>query len=118
MDGAGVLSLVGLDEVGIVGHACLLGFHGNFVDSWRYWAMTTMSRYRCAALLLSGALLVAGCSEKAETLAEKKAAASVPGAPPGGAADIAAKAATASKRSEERRVGKECVSTCRSRWSP
>src|SRR3546814_6258284 len=24
----------------------------------------------------------------------------------------------ACKRSEERRVGKECVSTCRSRWSP
>src|SRR3546814_9021893 len=63
--------------------------------------MTTMSRYRCAALLLSGALLVAGCSEKAETLAEKKAAASVPGAPPGGAADIAAKAATASKVEEK-----------------
>src|SRR3546814_2353455 len=36
----------------------------------------------------------------------------------------AAASATASKasriegRSEERRVGKECVSTCRSRWSP
>src|SRR3546814_9172323 len=29
----------------------------------------------------------------------------------GGGADIA-------HRSEERRVGKECVSTCRSRWSP
>src|SRR3546814_12997685 len=27
-------------------------------------------------------------------------------------------AAASSKRSEERRVGKECVSTCRSRWSP
>src|SRR3546814_20646663 len=26
--------------------------------------------------------------------------------------------APASSRSEERRVGKECVSTCRSRWSP
>src|SRR3546814_9489577 len=26
--------------------------------------------------------------------------------------------ATSSKRSEERRVGKECVSTCRSRWAP
>src|SRR3546814_12414267 len=26
--------------------------------------------------------------------------------------------ATGEKRSEERRVGKECVSTCRSRWSP
>src|SRR3546814_2158420 len=25
---------------------------------------------------------------------------------------------TAHERSEERRVGKECVSTCRSRWSP
>src|SRR3546814_11322531 len=27
-------------------------------------------------------------------------------------------AATEEFRSEERRVGKECVSTCRSRWSP
>src|SRR3546814_16443192 len=27
-------------------------------------------------------------------------------------------AALGEKRSEERRVGKECVSTCRSRWSP
>src|SRR3546814_18532776 len=26
--------------------------------------------------------------------------------------------ATSRRRSEERRVGKECVSTCRSRWSP
>src|SRR3546814_16649203 len=26
--------------------------------------------------------------------------------------------ASATRRSEERRVGKECVSTCRSRWSP
>src|SRR3546814_4243240 len=26
--------------------------------------------------------------------------------------------ATKAMRSEERRVGKECVSTCRSRWSP
>src|SRR3546814_20570917 len=30
----------------------------------------------------------------------------------------ALKPRTASKRSEERRVGKECVSTCRSRWPP
>src|SRR3546814_1095884 len=27
-------------------------------------------------------------------------------------------APAAARRSEERRVGKECVSTCRSRWSP
>src|SRR3546814_13182713 len=36
---------------------------------------------------------------------------------------VAARAGTAARkadddRSEERRVGKECVSTCRSRWSP
>src|SRR3546814_20475242 len=28
------------------------------------------------------------------------------------------KASAIDERSEERRVGKECVSTCRSRWSP
>src|SRR3546814_13344738 len=33
-------------------------------------------------------------------------------------AAIAAKPARWLVRSEERRVGKECVSTCRSRWSP
>src|SRR3546814_19939261 len=36
-------------------------------------------------------------------------------APEGGAVQIVVDEAT---RSEERRVGKECVSTCRSRWSP
>src|SRR3546814_2880606 len=30
----------------------------------------------------------------------------------------AGEATIAERRSEERRVGKECVSTCRSRWSP
>src|SRR3546814_7184867 len=29
-----------------------------------------------------------------------------------------ARSHSTSRRSEERRVGKECVSTCRSRWSP
>src|SRR3546814_12327062 len=33
-------------------------------------------------------------------------------------AELALRAATHLVRSEERRVGKECVSTCRSRWSP
>src|SRR3546814_9704120 len=32
--------------------------------------------------------------------------------------DINTEVYTEPKRSEERRVGKECVSTCRSRWSP
>src|SRR3546814_9927945 len=36
--------------------------------------------------------------------------------PEGVEADV--DAAVAAARSEERRVGKECVSTCRSRWSP
>src|SRR3546814_20470875 len=33
-------------------------------------------------------------------------------------AHTAARAIGLARRSEERRVGKECVSTCRSRWSP
>src|SRR3546814_10450506 len=32
--------------------------------------------------------------------------------------DVGEAVSTISSRSEERRVGKECVSTCRSRWSP
>src|SRR3546814_2752688 len=32
--------------------------------------------------------------------------------------DDFAKIVSRTRRSEERRVGKECVSTCRSRWSP
>src|SRR3546814_16934814 len=35
-----------------------------------------------------------------------------------GPADMPKELALAINRSEERRVGKECVSTCRSRWSP
>src|SRR3546814_14290905 len=35
-----------------------------------------------------------------------------------GASGTLKAADTTSGRSEERRVGKECVSTCRSRWSP
>src|SRR3546814_11890759 len=32
--------------------------------------------------------------------------------------ELSRKDETGLRRSEERRVGKECVSTCRSRWSP
>ena len=38
--------------------------------------------------------------------------------PTGPAAASSRRAANTAPRSEERRVGKECVSTCRSRWSP
>src|SRR3546814_7855728 len=31
---------------------------------------------------------------------------------------LSVSARVSARRSEERRVGKECVSTCRSRWSP
>src|SRR3546814_8881428 len=36
----------------------------------------------------------------------------------GAVGSAATEACSYTKRSEERRVGKECVSTCRSRWSP
>src|SRR3546814_9425263 len=35
-----------------------------------------------------------------------------------GGPDAQSVASVTDRRSEERRVGKECVSTCRSRWSP
>src|SRR3546814_20559309 len=38
--------------------------------------------------------------------------------PPGGARNAIDCALWELERSEERRVGKECVSTCRSRWAP
>src|SRR3546814_14545988 len=40
------------------------------------------------------------------------------GANVGAEANMAKMLAADASRSEERRVGKECVSTCRSRWSP
>lgn len=51
--------------------------------------------------ILTAALLFAGCSDDAPTPAEKAAAAAVPGAPPGGAADVVAKGAPASDVREE-----------------
>ncbi|MGR4890222.1 DUF4163 domain-containing protein [Sphingopyxis sp. LARHCG72] len=61
--------------------------------------MTANSR-REAIPILAAALLLAGCSEDKPTPAEKAAAAAVPGAPPGGAADVAAKNAPASNVKE------------------
>ncbi len=57
--------------------------------------MTTTKPWPNAITILVGALLT-GCSEDKPTPAEKAAAAVVPGAPPGGAADVAAKNAPAS----------------------
>jgi len=58
--------------------------------------MTTIRRHPIAALLLSSALLGSACSQKTQTPADKAAAAAVPGAPAGGAEDIAAEDAAAS----------------------
>lgn len=63
--------------------------------------MTTETLWRNATSVLAGALLLAGCSDDKPTKAEKVAAASVPGAPPGAAADEAAKGAPASNVTEK-----------------
>src|SRR3546814_21080438 len=52
------------------------------------------------------------CARSADVIALDLAAANQFGCQLGSAAILAG------ARSEERRVGKECVSTCRSRWSP
>lgn len=62
--------------------------------------MMTANSRREAIPILAAALLLAGCSEDKPTPAEKAAAAAVPGAPPGGAADVAAKNAPASNVKE------------------
>jgi hypothetical protein len=62
--------------------------------------MTTAKPWRNAIPIMAGALLLAGCSDDTPAPAEKAAAAAVPGAPPGGAADVAAKNAPASDVSE------------------
>lgn len=62
--------------------------------------MTTETLWRNATSVLVGALLLAGCSDEKPTKAEKVVAASVPGAPPGAAADEAAKGARASNVTE------------------
>src|SRR3546814_20743248 len=51
-------------------------------------------------------------------LADIEAALLGNGLRPCGGVIVAADRHQRCKRSEERRVGKECVSTCRSRWSP
>ena len=63
--------------------------------------MTIAKPWRNAAPFIACAMLAAGCSEDKPTQAEKVAAASVPGAPPGGAADVAAKHAPASNVEEK-----------------
>lgn len=78
----------------------VLGRSGYFVDSRRYVCMTTQTLWRNATSVLAGAMLLAGCSDDKPTKAEKVAAASVPGAPSQGAADAAAKGASASNVTE------------------
>lgn len=63
--------------------------------------MTIAKPWRNAVPFLACAILVAGCSEDKPTPAEKVAAASVKGAPPGGAADVVAKNAPASNVEEK-----------------
>ncbi len=66
--------------------------------------MTTIRRHPIAALLLSSVLLGSACSQKTQTPAEKAAAAAVPGAPAGGAEDIAAEDAAASHVKESNQL--------------
>src|SRR3546814_10222665 len=81
---------------------------------------------RCA--LVTGvqtcALPISGPCDPGPSLAARRGTHALQGSPPGaGMGDDGFEGAVpqvpdAGDRSEERRVGKECVSTCRSRWSP
>src|SRR3546814_3869753 len=69
----------------------------------------TMEPTTIADKVSNGIFLVAVCSEAVIALLLRLGA--------GDGAD-AGRGSGSKDRSEERRVGKECVSTCRSRWSP
>lgn len=58
--------------------------------------MTITAPLRTTLLILTGAALLAGCSDDTPTQAEKAAAAAVPGAPPSATADATTKNASAS----------------------
>ena len=90
-------------------------------------AANGIGRAICVGLAREGAA-VWGCDVLGPELEETRRAADAAGARAGGAA-IPARAAIVDvrspdavrdfvARSEERRVGKECVQPCRSRWSP
>src|SRR3546814_11462955 len=88
--GAAFAAFSGLAGVGAFAGAALLARAGLL-----------SAGFSATATLLAGALLLAGAAE---------------GLRPSPA--VFAMERRVSARSEERRVGKECVSTCRSRWSP
>src|SRR3546814_21031738 len=88
-------------------------------------SMVTTSKARmllasAIALVMVAILAPAAFADDAETTppqaGESPATAQNP-PPPNSPSDPAFERATQNS-SEERRVGKECVSTCRSRWSP
>src|SRR3546814_19475701 len=54
---------------------------------------------------------------EAEQIAKFTAEKKIPDFRPGDSLRVGVKVVEGERRSEERRVGKECVSTCRSRWS-
>src|SRR3546814_20992516 len=68
---------------------------------------------RVLGTFLVGALALAACGNSGDDDVD---AADAPGTTE--AAESGSEDSGEGSRSEERRVGKECVSTCRSRWSP
>src|SRR3546814_15797562 len=96
---------VGVSKFGRVGHiAALREFHLDRVDA--AFGTAVMARRPAALETAVGDMAVAPCRANARDDAFEfgcRGRAAV-------GADV--------ERSEERRVGKECVRTCRSRWSP
>src|SRR3546814_21146954 len=92
------------------------------------WSSDVCSSDLIAAAILFAASIVffasySGIGDGPDPLTDSEPAVPAQDAPAGATAPPAAVDAGAGEgqvvfRSEERRVGKECVSTCRSRWSP
>src|SRR3546814_2636860 len=88
-----------------------------FVPQWlvAFFFFSSRRRHtRCA--LVTGVQTCALPISPVNSLSRQRAAPMVPS--PNGLRHSSPRSSDRPARSEERRVGKECVSTCRSRWSP
>src|SRR3546814_10969234 len=94
-----------------------VGFRGKLANDWAWEVAGAFGRNTA----VDGSTNVANLANVANTLDRTKcsvaAGAAIPCAAYLGAGDVTP-AVLAYIRSEERRVGKECDSTCSSRWSP
>src|SRR3546814_4327113 len=100
----------------VLHYLSFLGCHLFFFSSRRrHTRCALVTGVQTCALPICAGVTANGVADDARYAGELLPERAPPYEPPAPADELAG---LVKKRSEERRVGKECVSTCRSRWSP